>query len=154
MRLNFATLSEPMQKSGGQMGTPGTASNHAALSRPHLPENNGDTRGQTSAPVIEEKDERPDLSPMSPNRPQPWGQGKPSIHAAVPVVPNVPTEKHMNEIDREAFEERAAIMEFDGELSRHEAERYAAVYAQLYKGERLRIVEAGQTVALHGGMND
>ncbi|GAM53691.1 hypothetical protein EBME_2154 [bacterium endosymbiont of Mortierella elongata FMR23-6] len=31
----------------------------------------------------------------------------------------------MNEIDREAFEERAAIMEFDGELSRAEAERLA-----------------------------
>lgn len=31
----------------------------------------------------------------------------------------------MNEIDREAFEERAAIMEFDGGLSRVEAERLA-----------------------------
>lgn len=126
MRLNFATLSEPMQKSGGQGGTPGTASNHAALTRPHLPENAGDTRGQAPAPMIEGKDVRPDLSPMSPNRPQPWGHGKPCIHAAVPVVPNVPANKHMNEIDREAFEERAAIMEFDGGLSRAEAERLAA----------------------------
>ena len=126
MRLNFATLSEPMQKSGGQGGTPGTASNHAALTRPHFPENAGDTRGQSPAPVTERKDERPDLSPMSPNHPRPWGQGKPCIHAAVPVVPNVPTEKHMNEIGREAFEERAAIMEFDGGLSRAEAERLAA----------------------------
>lgn len=32
----------------------------------------------------------------------------------------------MNEIDREAFEERAAIMEFDGGLPRGEAERMAA----------------------------
>jgi hypothetical protein len=32
----------------------------------------------------------------------------------------------MNEIDREAFEERSAIMEFDGGLSRAEAERLAA----------------------------
>ena len=126
MRLNFATLSEPMQKSGGQGGTPGTASNHAALTRPHLPENAGDTRGQATAPVIEGTDERPDLSPMSPNRPQPWGHGNPCIHGAVPVVPNVPAKKHMNEIDREAFEERAAIMEFDGGLSRAEAERLAA----------------------------
>ena len=126
MRLNFATLSEPMQKSGGQGGTSGTASNHAALSRPHLPGNTGDTRGQTSAPLIEGKDERPDLSPMSPNRPRPWGHAKPCIHAAVPVVPNVPANKHMNEIDREVFEERAAIMEFDGGLSRAEAERLAA----------------------------
>ena len=126
MRLNFATLSKPMQKSGGQDGTTGTASNHAALTRPHLPENAGDTRGQATAPVIEGTDERPDLSPMSPNRPQPWGHGNPCIHGAVPVVPNVPAKKHMNEIDREAFEERAAIMEFDGGLSRAEAERLAA----------------------------
>jgi hypothetical protein len=32
----------------------------------------------------------------------------------------------MNEIDREAFEERSAIMEFDGGLSRAVAERLAA----------------------------
>ena len=126
MRLNFSTLSEPMQKTGGQGGTPGTACNHGALARPHLPENAGDTRGQATAPVIEGKNERPDLSPMSPNRPQPWGHGKPCIHAAVPVVPNVPAKKHVNEIDREAFEERAAIMEFDGGLSRSEAERLTA----------------------------
>lgn len=126
MRLNFATLSEPMQKSRGQGGTPGTASNHAALTRPHLPGNAGDTRGQATAHVIEVQAERPDSSPMSPNHPRPWGHGKPCIHADVPVVPNVPTEKHMNEIDREAFEERAAIMEFDGGLYRAEAERLAA----------------------------
>jgi hypothetical protein len=34
----------------------------------------------------------------------------------------------MNEIDREAFEERAAIMEFNGGLSRAVAERLAEVY--------------------------
>ncbi len=126
MRLNFATLSDPMQKTGGQVGTPGTSSNHAALTRPQLPGNDGDTRGQAAAPVIEGLAKKLDLSPMSPHRPQPWGHGKPCIHAAVPVVPNVPAKKHMNEIDREAFEERAAIMEFDGGLSRAEAERLAA----------------------------
>ena len=126
MRLNFATLSDPMQKTGGQGGTPGTASNHAALPSPRLPGNAGDARGQSPAPMIEGQDEKPELSPMSPNRPQPWGHGKPCIHAAVPVVPNVPTNKHMSEIDREAFEERAAIMEFEGGLSCAEAERRAA----------------------------
>ena len=126
MRLNFATLSEPMQKNGGQGGTPGTACNHVALARPHLPGNAGDTRGQATAPVIEGGNERSDLSYMSPNRPQPWGHGQPCIRAVVPVVPNVPAKKHMNEIGREAFEERAAIMEFDVGLSRAEAERLAA----------------------------
>ena len=125
MRLNFASLSKPIQKTGGQVGTLGTASNHAALSRPHLPGNAGDTWGQVPATVIEGQDEKADLSPMSPSRPQPWGHGKPCIYAAVPIVPNVPTKKHKNEIDREAFEDRAAIIEFDGGLSRAEAERLA-----------------------------
>lgn len=124
MRLNFATLSDPMQITGGQGGTPGTASIHGALSRPRLPGNAGDTRGR--APVIEEQPEGRVLSPVSPNRPQHWGHRKPCIHAVVPAVPNVPTKKHRNEIDREAFEERAAIMEFDGGLSRAEAECRAA----------------------------
>lgn len=126
MRLNFATLSDPMQKTGGQGEIQGTVSNRAALARPRLPRNDGDTRGQAPTPVIEGQAEKPDLSPMSPNHPRPWGHGKPCIHAAIPVVPNVPEEKHMNEIDHEAFEERAAIMEFDGGLSRAEAERRAA----------------------------
>lgn len=126
MRLNFATLSNPMQNAVGQMGTSGTVSNHAALSRPHLHGNDGDTRGHAPAPVIERQAGKLDLSPMSPNRPQPWGHGEPCIHAVVPAVPNVPTEKHINEFDREAVEERAAIMEFDGGLSRAEAERLAA----------------------------
>lgn len=53
MRLNFATLSDPMQKAGGQGGTPGTVSIHTASSRPHLPENSGDVWGHAPAPVIE-----------------------------------------------------------------------------------------------------
>ncbi len=134
MRLNFATLSDPMQKTGGQGGTLGTASNHAASSRPRLPGNDGDTWGHAPAPVIEGQAEKRGLSPMSPSRPQPWGHGKPCIHAVVPAVPNVPTKNDMNEIDREAFEERAAIMEFDGGLSRAEAEGLAA--ASLGRSER------------------
>lgn len=125
MRLDFATLSRPMQKTGGHGGTLGTASNHGALSRPHLPENGGDTRGHVPAAVIEEQPEGLGLSPMSPERPQPWGHGKPCIHAVVPAVPNVPAKNHRNEIDREAFEERAAIREFGGGLPREEAEAIA-----------------------------
>lgn len=70
MRLNFATLSEPMQKTGGQGGTPGTASIQGALSRPRLPGSAGDTRGQAHATVIEGQAEKPDLSPLSPMSPQ------------------------------------------------------------------------------------
>lgn len=126
MRLDFAMLRDPLKKNRGTVGTVGTPNKHAALTRPQLPGNVGDTWGQSPAPATVQGVEKPDLSPMSPNRPQTWGHGKPCIHAAVPVVPNVPTKKHMNEIDREAFEERAAIMEFDGGLSRAEAERLAA----------------------------
>lgn len=126
MRLNFAPLSTSMQKSWGQRGTAGTLNIHAGLGRPQDSENAGDTRGQIPAPVCDERAEILNLSPMSPIRPHGWGHGKPSIYAAVPVVPNVPAKKHINEIDRETFEERAAIMEFDGGLSRAEAEWRAA----------------------------
>jgi hypothetical protein len=73
------------------------------------------------------------------------GRCKPSIHAAVPLVPPVPPEKHRNEIDREAFEERAAIMEFDGGLSRAEAERLAALFQQFEHGMG-GAIGAGDTV--------
>ncbi len=111
MRLNFATPFDPMQETGGQGGTPGTACNYVVLTRPHLPGNDGDMRGQAPTLVIEGQAETPDLSPMPPNRPQSWGHGMPSIQAVVPIAPNVPEEKHMNEIDRETFEKRAAIKE-------------------------------------------
>lgn len=39
----------------------------------------------------------------------------------------------MQEFDRELYEERAAIMEFDGGLPREQAERLAAL-EQLYPG--------------------
>ena len=54
------------------------------------------------------------------------GEPAASVYTAAPVVPNLSVEKIPNEIDREAFEERAAIMEFNGGLSRAEAERLAA----------------------------
>lgn len=42
----------------------------------------------------------------------------------------------LDEADREAFEERAAIMEYDGGLPRREAERRALVLVQA--GQRAR----------------
>lgn len=56
---------------------------------------------------------------------------------AVPAGPTVPTAEKdarqpVDEIDRlAAFEERAAIMEFDGGLDREEAERRARIEAGL-----------------------
>lgn len=126
MRLNFATLSDPMQKVVGHSGTEGTSSNHGAFPRPTPPDNAGDMVGQAPAPVIEKQAERVKTSHLSHPGQNKVGHSKPSIHAAVPLVPPVPPGKHMNEINREAFEERAAILEFDGGLSRAEAERLAA----------------------------
>ncbi len=115
MRLNFDLIASPIQRSAGTLGTLGTTSNGKALSRPRLPGECGDTWGQ-----------RTDLSPLSPSCPQSPKAHKPSIHAVVPNVPAVPTKKQLSESEGEAFEERAAIMEFDGGLSRDEAERLAA----------------------------
>ena len=151
MRLDFAALSDPIQKNVGTRGTLGTSSIHTALIRPRLPGNAGDTWGQTLAHVIEGQDERPDLSPVSPKCPQPWGHGKPSIHAVSPVSPVSPRINTRTRLTAKplrcppmspvspvsprintrtrltpAFEERAAIMEFDGGLSRAEAELLAA----------------------------
>jgi len=125
MRLDFATLSDPIQKNVGRLGRLGRSSIHAALIPPRLPGNSGEIWGETPAHVIEEQDERPDFSPISPNSPQPWGHGKPSIHAVSPISPISPRINTRTRLT-EAFEERAAIMEFDGGLFRAEAERLAA----------------------------
>lgn len=148
MRLNFATLSDPLgnlaakvsaadgkvsarvsnpiQKIGGTRGVGGTASIHAGLGRPTTSCGRWDTVGQASTSMFEEQAERMEMSHLSHLDESTVGRCKPSIHAVVPRVPPVPPKNHMNEIDREAFEERAAIMEFDGGLSRAEAERLAA----------------------------
>ena len=68
------------------------------------------------------------LSPVSPLLESQWGQAKAYENRIVPAVPNVPIQEHqlMADFDaKEAFEERAAIMEYDGHMSRAEAERWA-----------------------------
>lgn len=123
IRLNFANLSDPIPKTGGQRGTSGTSSIYGALRCPTQPQNAGGVVGH--APAVAKQAERPAMSHLSHPRKNEVGRCKPSIYATVPLVPPVPQKKHMNEIDREAFKERAAIMEFDGGLSRVEAERLA-----------------------------
>ncbi|BBE09962.1 Uncharacterized protein MCB1EB_1801 [Mycoavidus cysteinexigens] len=125
MKLNFTWLSQSIEISGGQLGTSGTASIRQGLGCPQLSKNSGDSWGQTQSTEKNVLQRSPILSPVSPELKNGWGQDKASVDKAVPIVPDVPTQKSMNEIDREAFEERAAIMEFDGELSRAEAERLA-----------------------------
>lgn len=53
IRLNFAALSEPLQKMVGHRGTGGTASNHAVSRRPTHPGSAWDMVGQASAFITE-----------------------------------------------------------------------------------------------------
>lgn len=126
MRLNFAVLFDPQKNNGGHNEILGTEGLYAEQNRPPFSESAGDTRGQRTALVLGEQVAPLALPPMSPNRLHAGGQRWPCIHRVVPVVPNVPGNVCVSEIDGEAFEERAAIMEYDGGLSRAEAERLAA----------------------------
>jgi hypothetical protein len=125
MRLNFATLSDSMQKNGGQVGHGGQPVTARLSSVPTTLEKVGTLGDTPCAPTTEAQALPLALSPVSPACPPLWGHAKPLQTLAVPVVPNAPPQNDMNAIDREAFEERAAIMEFDGGLSRAEAERLA-----------------------------
>ena len=68
------------------------------------------------------------ISPISPTVPKLKKRLKPNKYGLSPDFPNFPTPNRCythTECDKEAFEERAAIMEFDGGLPREEAERLA-----------------------------
>lgn len=96
MRLNFANLSDPLQKTGGQAGTPGTASNGAGFTRPHIPETTGDTRGHMPEHAHAPQPQPAEVSPVSPSCPQSWERLNPCIGAVVPTVPSVPTKNGTN----------------------------------------------------------
>lgn len=75
------------------------------------------------------------VSPISPTVPQLKNWLDPNKNRLFPDFPNFPTPNRCyahTECDKEAFEERAAIMEFEGGLSRKEAERlaYEIVYGK------------------------
>ena len=133
MRLDFAALSDPIQKNGGhcirshtkKRGDIGDNQYSCGFDPSPFARKCWGHLGTNTRPVIEGQDERPELSPMSPKCPQPWEHGKPSIHAVSPMSPVSPRINTRTRLT-EAFEERAAIMEFDGGLSRAEAERLAA----------------------------
>lgn len=90
MKLNFATLSSPLQKTGGHGGTQGTPNIHAGLSRTTLSADAWDTVGQAPGPVVKWQDEGGHLSHLSHLEQNEVGQAEPSIHGAVPLVPPVP----------------------------------------------------------------
>lgn len=121
MRLDFSKLSQPVQKSWGQVGTLGTASIHAGLSCPQSAGIAGDTWGQNQQGA--------EMSPMSPALKQSWGHRKPACSLIVPNVPNVPTKK--GEISNASGEIDLVreFMEVDG-LTLEEAQALAAISVQ------------------------
>ena len=119
MNLDFAALSHPAPRRGGHPGTPGTGPLSGVSGRSAHGDIVG-TTGDSNGPC-------PRSSPVCP-QPQctPFGP----IHWLSPLSPRVPTPNTQDEVAegeaREWFEERAAIMEFDGGLTRVEAERLSA----------------------------
>lgn len=121
MRLDFPNLTQPIQKTVGHGGAGGTARETVPLTRPTLHHGTWDTVGQ--------KDRMPHLPHQSESE---VGQKNTSISAAVPCAPPVPPQKS-NAVEKtdpladfiDEVEERAAIMEYDGGLSRTEAEARA-----------------------------
>jgi hypothetical protein len=131
MRLNFDALSNPTQKAVGHRGTRGTPNSHAGLARPTMPNDWWDTVGQAPGPMFNKQDEGGHLSHLSHLEQNEVGQREPFIYRHVPLVPPVPPRLGSSatdgSFDREAFEERAAILEFDGGMVRADAEAAAAV---------------------------
>lgn len=123
MRLDFSTLTRPTSspKHWGQVGTPGTPIAMRVPPRSgsgDMAGTSGDT--QPITPVC------PQVSPICPH---PSTTRKPNGHAVSPLFPVVPAlweeSATAERFDLEAFEERAAIMEFDGGMTRAEAEAAA-----------------------------
>lgn len=68
----------------------------------------------------------PQVSPLCPRHPEARQLNEIKLSPVSPVVPGIAgTNASGEDFDREAFEERAAIMEFDGGLTRGEAEAVA-----------------------------
>ena len=140
MNLDFTTLSGPpaqqaMRKPWGQAGTPGTP----MLTRTCVQPVGGDTAGTAGdkgltlptdiAVVAAAATTSGFCPPMSPTCPQGTEGSSPNEINVSPVSPLVPGLENQDEsggnFDHEDFEERAAIMEFDGGMTRPEAEAAA-----------------------------
>jgi hypothetical protein len=141
MNLDFTLLSrpasaQPMHKSWGQAGTVGTQ----AFMRVPAPPGGGDTKGtggdnsattHLNIGMVDGAGDLPSVPcpQVSPPCPRSPTARKTSIHAVSPVSPLVPRvvmrSRSGDDFDREAFEERAAIMKFYGGMTRADAEAAA-----------------------------
>lgn len=130
MKLDFSTLTrpatvQPIQKLRGQAGTMGTSipMRHSAMAT------SGDALGASGDMGADHVNGVACPQP-SPRCPPLQSGSKPNSHAVSPMSPGVPAYGASSEsddtFDHEVFEERAAIMEFDGGMSRAQAEAAAS----------------------------
>ena len=125
MRLDFAALSDPIQKNVGTLGTLGTPHEYWASHVPKAGDSLG-TLGTNPAFRPAPQSRGRVFVPKCPQNFLANGDGsKPHEYCLSPMSPMSPRINTRTRLT-EAFEERAAIMEFDGGLFRAEAERLAA----------------------------
>lgn len=141
MKLDFSMLylpelPQPLPKARGQVGTPGTPATARVAARSDAGDRRGTTGDKGNTAAVDDTAAggaafaMPAVCPQgSPRCPLP-GQAA-NIHEinVSPTSPPVPSNlaQDAGEADdwREAFEERAAIMEYDGGMSRIDAEAAA-----------------------------
>lgn len=141
MKLDFTVLSRPTSappapRTWGQAGTAGTPASMRVPASSACGDGPG-TRGDKHASstmhgiavaAVGHQDSEP-CPPASPPCPQSALTGKATEIKVSPVSPFVPgmsaMNEHRDEFEHEAFEERAGIMEFDGGLTRADAEAAA-----------------------------
>ena len=84
------------------------------------------TKGKPSFLHLGRENEHFNFYPQYPHNPQ-YSKNQPQSGSFTDITDKNEKVKNMSEKDRYYFEERAAIMEFDGGLSRREAEILARV---------------------------
>lgn len=140
MKLDFAALArpstQPMPEPWGQAGTVGTPATARLAARSGLgdgPGTGGD-KGQTEAANDDVAAGGGDMvsavcpqpSPPCPHTTEAGNPNEINVSPVSPVVPSVLTQDATDDDDdHESFEERAAIMEFDGGMTRADAEAAA-----------------------------
>src|ERR1017187_2090891 len=88
MRVDFSLLSQPMQKSGGQVGHGGQSLSMRVSDVPHLSPVTSELGDKLDAGNVVPRES----SPVSPNCLPTQGTRNPNDYAAVPHVPRVPPE--------------------------------------------------------------
>jgi hypothetical protein len=141
MKLDFALLSQPtsaapLRKLWGQAGTAGTQASMRAPASPGIgdrPGTGGDN--QVTVPVVTSAvagitgllaKPCPQASPLCPHSDEAQMPNEINVSPMSPLVPDIAGKNPSgDEIDMEVFEERAAIMQFDGGMARVVAEAAA-----------------------------